>query len=161
MHPRIVSLPELKLVAIKVVGRPSELSHRVPLAWLDLTNRLDQIPHKLDPALFYGVFPESDHLNDGVNGVHTYWVGTAVSAYDELPDGMGALTLPAQTNAVATVAGDRTEIQSTYLGLFRWLKEQNRPTQADGFGFELYDSARQSVVPPYERFDYDIYKPLA
>lgn len=33
MDVSLVTLDEIKLVAIKVVGRRSELSHRVPLAW--------------------------------------------------------------------------------------------------------------------------------
>lgn len=161
MNPQIITVPALKIVAIKVVGRHSELSHRVPIAWLDLTNRLDQIPHKVDPTVFYGLFPESDQLNDGQNGVFTYWVGTAVSESADLPEGMVTLTVPEQRYAVATVKGDKEAITQTYMGLFGWLKEQRLQTAPTSLGFERYDTARQAVVPPYDRFDYDIYKPLA
>lgn len=161
MNPEVITLPALQIVGIKVVGRHSELSHRVPIAWLDLMGRLDQIPHKVDPTRFYGLFPESDQLNDGDNGVFTYWVGTAVSAVGALPEGMVALSLPEQRYAVASVKGDREAIVQTYTALFNWLKATSRATAADRLGFELYETARQSVTPPYDRFDYDIYKPLA
>jgi predicted transcriptional regulator YdeE len=161
MNPSIVSVPELKIVAIKVVGHHSELSHRVPVAWIDLKGRLDQIPHKVAPTLFYGLFPESDHLKNGQNGLFSYWVGTAVSAFGDLPEGMVAVTVPAQTYAVATVKGDRTVIERTYIDLFGWLQANDRETAADSLGFELYDEGRMAVTPPYDQFDYDIYKPLA
>ncbi|MGE5591708.1 MAG: GyrI-like domain-containing protein [Bacillota bacterium] len=161
MDVSLVTLDEIKLVAIKVVGRRSELSHRVPLAWLDLVNYLDAIPHKVSPDLFYGVFPESDHLNDGQNGVHTYWVGTHVNLIGEVPLGMSTLTIPAQTYVTATVQGGVEQIEATYLALGRWLKGNGRRTNPDAYGFERYDNRRQKVTPPYERFDYDIFKPLA
>lgn len=161
MNIAIVSLGELKLVAIKVVGRRSELSHRVPMAWLDLTARLEQIEHKVDTNLFYGAFPESDQIHDGQNGVYTYWVGTEVSQFATLPDGMTTLTIPAQTYVGATVTGGPEVIESTYVGIFRWLKSQDRSTNPEAYGFERYDNRRQQVTPPYERFDYDIFKPLA
>lgn len=161
MNPQIIIVPAMKIVAIKVVGRHSELSHRVPIAWLDLTNRREQIPHKIDPTLFYGLFPESDQLNDGQNGVFTYWVGTAVSEFGHLPEGMVSLTLPEQRYVVATVKGAKEAITQTYISLFGWLKEQRQQTAADRLGFELYNTARMPVVPPYDQFDYDIYKPLA
>lgn len=161
MNPQIITVPALQIVAIKVVGRHSELSHRVPIAWLDLTNRLDQIPHKVDPTVFYGLFPESDQLNDGQNGVFTYWVGTAVSEFADLPEGMVTLTVPEQRYVVATVKGDKEAITQAYTGLFGWLKEQRQQTAADRLGFELYETDRMAIVPPYDHFDYDIYKPLA
>ncbi|HYG57279.1 MAG TPA: GyrI-like domain-containing protein, partial [Symbiobacteriaceae bacterium] len=155
------AMPELKLVAIKVVGRRSELSQLVPPAWVDLVGRMDHIAHKVNPELFYGVFPESDQLNDGENGVYTYWVGTEVSQFADLPAGMTALTLPARTYATATVRGGAGEIERTYIDLFHSIREQGLATDPAAYGFERYDSRRQRVTPPYERFDYDIFKPLA
>lgn len=161
MTPEIRTVPAFHVVAIKVVGRHSELSHRVPVAWLDLTKRLDQIPHKVDPTLFYGLFPESDQLIDGENGVLTYWVGTAVSEVGALPEGMVALSLPEQRYVVATAKGPKEAISQSYMTLFGWLKETGHRTDGERLGFELYDANRMAVTPPYDQFDYDIYKPLA
>jgi|GEM_PF-1148512 len=160
MDIRLVAGREMKLVAIKVVGRRSELSHRVPLAWLDLTGRLELIAHKVDPNIFYGLFLESDQLTDGLNGVHTYWVATEVTAFGDLPEGMVPLTIPAQNYAMATVKGGAEQIEATYRGLFGWLRENGRRSNPDGYGFERYDNRRQLVTPPYDQFDYDIFKPL-
>lgn len=157
----LITIGELKLVGLKVVGRVNELSHRVPMAWLELTAKLESIPHKADPELFYGVFPERDHLTNGVNGVHTYWVTAPVTAFGELPEGMVALTVPGGTYATATVQGDTpAAIHAVYTALWQATNGGGAPTDPDGFGFERYDCRRQPVTPPYPRFDFDICKPL-
>lgn len=161
MEGSLVTLDEVKLVGFKVVGRRSELSHRVPPAWLELVRRLDEIPYKVAPDLFYGAFAEADHLHDGIDGIHTYWVGTEVSEYGELPSGFATLTIPSRTYAMATVRGGAAEVDATYTGLSQWIRAHGHATAPQAFGFERYDNRRQRVTPPYEQFDFDIFKPLA
>lgn len=156
----VVDLEELKLVAIKVVGRRSELSHRIPLAWLELTRQLDDIPHRTDPHVFYGAFQEIGHQSDAADAVHAYWVGAPVSAFGALPPGLSALSIPARRYATTTVRGSAEQIDSSYRALAGWLQEQDRLADPAAFGFERYDRNRQEVTPPYERFDYDVYRPL-
>lgn len=162
MEGSLVTLSELKLVAIKVVGRRSELSHRVPPAWLELVRRLGEISNQVDPNMFYGAFPESDQIHDGQNGGYTYWVGTEVSEFDAIPQGLGPLTIPRQTYASATIRGrgGGEQINATYISLASWLQANGHVTNPNAYGFERYNSRRQRVTPPYERFDYDIFKPL-
>ena len=157
----ILSKGAMKLVGIKVVGRRSELSHRAPMAWLELKANLGGIGNHSNPDLFYGVFPQSDHLTDGVNGVHTYWVAVEVSDFGAVPAGMTTLTIPAQTYMMTTAKGPVQAIESAYMGLYGHLSELGRKTDANGYGFELYDQRRQAPTPPYEQFDYDIFVPLA
>lgn len=160
MEACLVRLDEIKLVAIKIVGRRSELSHRVPPAWLELVRRSDEIPDKVDSNMFYGVFPESDQVQGGQSGVFTYWVGTEVKVFGRVPSGMCTLTVPGQTYAMATVRGGAEQIDPTYIGLGRWIGDRGHGTNPESFGFERYDTRRQPVTPPYEHFDYDIFKPL-
>lgn len=155
-----VTLTAMKMVAIKVVGRRSELSHRVPMAWLDLVSRLDEIPHKVNPDLFYDAGSEAEMLSGGADGVFIRYIGTEVSEFGHLPAGMLPLTIPARTYAVATVQGTADQIDPTYLGLRAWLREQGLQTDPQAYGFERYDTRRQNVTPPYDRFDYDIFTPL-
>lgn len=161
MEVRIVRRPEMKLVGIKVVGRVQEFSHRVPMAWNDLIGALDAIPHKVSSELFYGVYPESDHQTNGVNGVHTYWVTVEVSQFAELPEGYEAITVPAGEFAVTQIQGQVPQIEQGYTRIFHWIREQGRRTDGAAYGFELYDAKKQSIAPPYTAFDFEIYKPLA
>ncbi|AUX41811.1 AraC family transcriptional regulator [Sorangium cellulosum] len=160
MNVSIVSRGELNLVGIKVVGRRSELSHRVPLSWIELVDRLDAIPHLVDRSVFYGSFPESDHQRASHDGVYTYWVCTEVSARGALPEGLRALVLPARTYATARIEGASEAIEATYVGLSRWIEEHGRRVDARAYCLERYDQRRQRVTPPYERFDYEVWKPL-
>ncbi|AUX21993.1 AraC family transcriptional regulator [Sorangium cellulosum] len=160
MNVSIVSRGELTLVGIKVVGRRSELSHRVPLAWIELVDRLDAVPQLVDRDVFYGAFPESDHQRAGRDGAYTYWVCTEVSVCGELPEGLTPLVLPARTYATARIEGAAEAIEATYMGLARWIEERGMRVDREACCLERYDQRRQKVTPPYERFDYEVFKPL-
>lgn len=160
MDVSLVSQEPLKLVALKVVGRRSELSHRVPMAWIELLKRLGEIPHRVGEGVFYGAFPESDHLNDGAHGVYTYYVATEVSALGAVPEGFSELRISAQRCATTRVQGGPEAIDAAYMGLFRWLGEQGLQSDPEAWGLERYDQRLQKVTPPYERFDYEIFKPV-
>jgi predicted transcriptional regulator YdeE len=161
MNVSVVSLGEIRLVGLKVVGRRSELSHRVPMAWLELVSRLESIPHVVDRDVFHGAFLEGDHLGASADGVYTYWACTEVRGAETPPDGLLSLVLPARTYATAHVQGTAAAIDATYVALAQWLEAQGRRTDADAYGLERYDQRKQRVTPPYERFDYDILKPLS
>ncbi len=160
MSVEVAELDEIRLVGIKVVGRQSELSHRVPLAWLELVRVQDAIPDRVGPELYYGVTPEAHH-HEGGDPVYVYWVGVQVAAFGETPPGTATLVVPAQTCAAATVRGGPQEIEVTYVALGRWMEAQGRTAKLDGYAVERYDACRQTVTPPYDRFDYDVFRPLA
>ncbi|WP_437730431.1 GyrI-like domain-containing protein [Sorangium sp. So ce1335] len=160
MMVSVVTRGEIRLAGIKVVGRRSELSHRVPLAWIELVDRLDSVPHLVDRRVFHGAFPESDHQRAGNDGVYTYWACAEVSEGGALPEGLQPLVLPARTYAVARVEGTAEAIEATYVGLARWVEAQGRRVDAQASCLERYDERRQKVTPPYERFDYEVWKPL-
>ncbi|MCE9672438.1 GyrI-like domain-containing protein [Myxococcus stipitatus] len=160
MPVTVVSLGGLKLVGLKVVGRRSELSHRVPLAWTELLARLGDIPHRVAPDVFYGVSPESDYLGDSADAVYTYWVCTEVSGCDTVAPGLATLHLAPATYAMARVVGTAEAIESTYLGLADWLAGHGRLTDGAAHSLERYDVRNQPVTPPYTTFDYEILKPL-
>lgn len=161
MDVSITTHPELKLVTLKVVGRRSELSHRVPLAWVDLVRRCADLPDRVDPQRFFGAFPESDHASDGAHGVYTYCVGAPVRSFDRVPDGLEPLLVPERRYATTRVDGNAEAIDAAYLRLFAWLQEQGLRSDPSAWALERYDDRRQRVTPPYARFDYDVLKPLA
>jgi predicted transcriptional regulator YdeE len=160
MAVSLVELGRIELVGIKVVGRRSELSHRVPMAWLELLRLVDAIPHRVDPAVFYGAFPEVDPERAGDDPVYTYWVGTEVREVQTPPDGTAVLTIPAGAYAMDTVRGGAEEIDVVYRRVGGWIDACGRAAAAGAYGLERYDTARQPVAPPYERFDYDVFRPL-
>ncbi|NVJ17516.1 GyrI-like domain-containing protein [Myxococcus sp. AM010] len=161
MNVSIVSRGEIKLVGIKVVGRRSELSHRVPLAWLELLSRVDGLPGVVDRDLFHGCVPGSDHEQPGADPVYRYWVTTEVRDLDAVTDGLQTLMIPARDYAMTPVQGTADAINAAYSRLAAWLQAQGRRSEPAAYVLERYDQRRQPVTPPYERFDYELLTPLA
>ncbi|MFP2963301.1 GyrI-like domain-containing protein [Myxococcus sp. 1LA] len=161
MNVSIVSRGEIKLVGLKVVGRRSELSHRVPLAWLELVARVDGIPGVVDRNVFHGCVPGSDHEQPGEDPVYQYWVTTEVKDFGAVPEGLQSLTIPPHDYAVTPVQGTAEAIDAAYGHLASWLQTEAWRSDAAAYVLERYDQRRQSVTPPYERFDYDLLTPLA
>lgn len=160
MNVEIVSQPRRCIVGFKTEAPLRDLGRLVPEAWLKLVAELDRIHRKVEAEVFYGIFPESDQLHDGRSGLYTYWVGVEVEELEAVPQGMEAVTIPAQRYAMTTCRGPAEDIWRAYGRVREWLRAEGWTTNADSFGFERYDSRRQRVTPPYQLFDFDIYKPL-
>jgi len=161
MNVSIVSRGAIQLVGLKVVGRRSELSHRVPLAWLELVQRLDDMTHVVDRDVFYGCVPGSDHAQENADPVYQYWVTTEVADVRSVPEGLQSLSLPPRDYALTPVQGTAEAIDAAYIALSQWISSQGRRSDPEAFVLERYDQRRQRVTPPYERFDYDLLTPLA
>jgi predicted transcriptional regulator YdeE len=160
MNIREVSRGDLTLVGIPVVAPFQELGQRVPSAWRELLNQVKDLPHRVDPELFYGVFRDPEPSREGQPALYTYWVTTEVSAREALPPGLSALSVPARRYAVMTCQGGPERIQPAYLALAEWITAKGYRPRPESLGLELYDARRQRLTPPYEAFDFDIYKPL-
>lgn len=155
----LVHIGPLELVGLEVRARRQELSDRVPRAWRQLVSHLDGIPHRVDDHTFYGVFPESQH-REGATGVYSYWVAVPVVGHATVPPAMTTIGIPARDYACATVRGGAERIDPTYVAIKRWISERHREIDEQALALERYDSRRQSVLPPYDQFDYDVLRPL-
>jgi predicted transcriptional regulator YdeE len=98
----------------------------------------------------YGVKSENK------KGTYRYYV--CAEAQGTLPEGFVALEIPRGRFAKATVRGGPEAIEAAYLSIARGLAEQGGP--GEGYGYELYEASRQAVTPPYDRFDYDVFRPV-
>lgn len=54
----------------------------------------DQIPNRTQPGVTYAVY--TDYASDA-DGDYTYFIGEEVHSHDAIPEGLTALTVPAQT----------------------------------------------------------------
>jgi len=152
----IEALPALTLAGVEVTGRRSELAHRVPLAWKRLAALAAQ--HAARPGVFFGATPASDH-GDAPDATYTYWCAFEIAG--PVPADLAPLTLPARRYARATVRGDASAIDATYLALAEPFLAGELVADREGWFLERYEMERQSPVPPYEGFDYDVLRPLA
>lgn len=161
MTPSIAEFPPLRLVGLRAFGRLEELPVRVPPAWRELATRAPAIAGRLEPGIFYGAMPEAHHLGAPLDGVYIYWVAVRIAPDAPFPKGLGQLLIPAGRYAQATVAGTADQIDPTYLGLAGWMTGNGLTPVPDRWALERYDEARMSVVPPYERFNYEVLRPIS
>lgn len=87
--------------------------------------------------------------------------GSGRSSTASILTGMHALVIPARRYATTTCIGDVDAIERAYAELARWITENGLHADRAGLGLERYDVRRQRPTPPYDRFDYDILRPLA
>jgi predicted transcriptional regulator YdeE len=161
MDVTITELPALRLVGYRCFGRLGELPDRVHPAWRGLAKEAPTVAGLLEPGIFYGVMPDADHLRPPPDGVYIYWTAVRIAPNAPFPKGMGQLLVPAARYAVTRVRGTEARIPETYTALAEWLGANGEAPAPGGWALERYDERRQSVIPPYPTFDYDILRPLA
>ena len=161
MRPSLVELPPLRLVGLRAFGRLEELPMRVPPAWRELAARAPAIVGRVEEGIYYGAMPEAHHLDAPLDGVYVYWVTVRVAPDAPFPKGLGQLLIPAGRYAQATVTGAADQIDPTYLGLAGWITGNGHTPAPDRWALERYDRSRMSVVPPYERLDYEVLRPVS
>ena len=154
----IESLGPMTLAGLKVVGTRDELRQRVPEAWQELVDRLGELPARPAEDVFWGAFPESAHAG---GGDYTYLVAIEVPAGAPLPPGLVSFAIPARRYARGSVIGDEAAVEAVYRGLFAAVSASEHRADPEAWSLERYDRRRQSIVPPYDRLDYDVLKPLA
>ena len=160
MDVTFTELPALRLVGYRCFGRLGELPDRVHPAWRGLAKEAPTVVGLLEPGTFYGVMPDADHLRPPPDGVYIYWTAVRVAPNAPFPKGMGQLLVPASRYAVTRVTGVAERIPECYRGLARWLEEKGETPAPGSWALERYDEQRQSVIPPYTTFDYEILRPI-
>lgn len=160
MDVTITELPALRLVGYRCFGRLEELSDRVHPAWRGMAKEAASIKGLLDPGTFYGVMPDADHLRPPPDGVYIYWTCVRIAGNAPFPKGMGQLLIPAARYATIALRGPAEKITEAYEGLSRWIPAHGETPAPGAWALERYDEKRQSVVPPYPFFDYDILRPV-
>jgi len=161
MDVSLIQLPTLRLVGYRCFGRLGELPDRVHPAWRGLAKEARTVAGLIDPGTFYGVMPDADHLRPPPDGVYIYWTCVQIAANAPFPRGMGQLLVPASRYALTPVTGTAERITERYVALAGWLAEHDETPAPGAWALERYDEGRQSVIPPYPTFDYDILRPLA
>ena len=100
MQKTIIQLPEVKLVGIKERTRNSaemdpSTAKIAPTVQRYFHQALaEKLIHRKHPGATYCVY--TDYESD-VTGEYTYFIGEAVSSFDQIPDGFAKLLIPAQT----------------------------------------------------------------
>lgn len=155
MEPRIVRRPAFLVVGM--AGRfTTATTSRIPELWERFAPRMADVPHRRGTHTL-GVCVDADPGTIDDAGF-TYVAGVEVERVGDLPDGMIALTLPANAYAVFTHAGHLSRLPDTVKQVWgRWLPAL-RYRHVTAPDFELYDERFDPVTGDGEM---DIYVPVA
>ena len=141
-EPRFVRRDEFEVVGIE--GRTSQKSNRIPELWDAFGPREDDIPHREDLDVSYGLCFLDDGQEPGMTAEDvefTALVGVEVSEVGELPEGMVSKKIPAGEYAVFTHKGAffPDGLPNTYKYIYReWFRaSQYKP--AANYNFEHYN----------------------
>ena len=150
LEPMVVS-------GLSVLGSAQDLSDQVPDAWVRLEQALEGVELQ-EPDLRYGVF----HMEQFTAGrpTYRYWVTAKLADPDSAPDGFASLDVSGGRYAMLRIHGTRAAIDQAYMALGKWMQEENIKPPAGGVTIEGYDLTRQSVLPPYEEYDYVVFQAI-
>jgi AraC family transcriptional regulator len=149
MEPKFVSRPAFTLAGMALRVKPQG---KTPgLLWDEFGPRMGELQHVVGPEVAYGL---SDHM-DMATGEFDYMAGLQVSSADDLPTGMVALEVPAQTYAVfpCTLPGLR-EVYQEFYGI--WLP-RSAYVRAPGPELEVYG---ETFDPRDPDSIFDVYVPV-
>lgn len=136
----VISLDELKLVGYRVLCSGDQYSVEIPKAVRRLEQTLWKIKHLKNPSIQIGAFVV-DINTDEEDG---YWTCMEVEAFEDIPEGMVALTIPAQSYAVWEHQGPTTGIMNSYEELHQWIEENHYSRLTNSWHLEVYYQWRDS-----------------
>ena len=155
LEPRVVRRPAFHVVGMAERFTPT--STRIPELWGRFAPRIHEIQHRRGLHTL-GVSLDTE---PGMGGdvTFTYLAGVEVETGTEVPEGMTAAAIPANTYAVVTHTGHISRLPDTVRHVWgRWLPaSQYRHVPAPDF--ELYDPERWD--PATGDGDVDLYVPIA
>lgn len=151
MHKEKKNLEEIKLVGIKVrTNNKTELYSTdknagkiFPCVQKYFQEKLfEKIPNRRKPGTTYCVYTEyeSDHTGD-----YTYYIGEEVSSFNNIPEGLHTLIIPAQTyNKFTTDPGPMpTVLQNAWETILNMPENDFGATRRFLADFEVYDERAQ------------------
>ncbi|GED17932.1 GyrI-like domain-containing protein [Aneurinibacillus migulanus] len=142
IDPRIITSNEMNVIGVATQTtnqREAEGNGEIPKLWGRFaTEQIDKdIPNKQRENQILSVY--TDYEN-GVHGKYSYIIGSQVSNFSNVPDGMVAKRIPHSTYAVFTSnKGDiSTVVPEAWAFIWSWFQESDME-RAFTYDFELYD----------------------
>jgi len=155
MEPRIVRLPAFHVVGMAGRFTPATTSH-IPLLWERFVPYMDRIPYRRGSHTL-GVCVDADPSTIEQDGF-TYVAGVEVERIGDVPEGLMALTVPANAYAVFTHTGHIAYFPDTVKQVWgRWLPA-SRYRHVPAPDLEWYD---ERWNPETGEGEIDVYVPVA
>lgn len=145
MDSKIIEKSEIKVVGINYPDAEQQYD-LIVYQWIALSAKSHQIKHKVNPHILYGVWHRE---NKSANDLPSYLVGFEVSQFEEIPEGMMGITVPASRYGMMVQKG-YLNYGKSYGQLMKWIKESElefrKPWTAT---LEIYDTTK-AIGEDYE-----------
>jgi predicted transcriptional regulator YdeE len=151
---KVVELGEMKLVGLRVVCPGDRYVIEIPKAILVLKERLQEIKRTVSPIRLIGAFIPGDYTEEEDG----YWACVEVKEYEDIPEGMTTLTVPAQQYAVIRHIGPNTGTRHTYEKLHAWMAENGLERLLRSWHLEISEQWEIADADQLELHLYDTIK---
>lgn len=164
-HPNaleIVNIEPFRALAVRTSTSSDKNGTRT--AWRKLTEAIPlDDPRWLDTSAAYVWIPQAQWAEQ----VETLWVGLAVQAVGEVPDGIELLEIPASLCAKVRVYGNEAHMHEAYGVMFDWLRNNGEYELDAREGVLGMEANRLAPVNPFtidyksiSTFDFDMLYPI-
>jgi predicted transcriptional regulator YdeE len=124
---------EIKLVGFRVLCEGDAYQKEIPKAAKVLEERVNEIRYLVDTRQIGAFKVETQAAEeDG------YWIGVPVSRFNNIPDGMVALTIPSHKYASFMHNGPKYDIGNSYQILHQWIAEHGLTRATNNWSLEFY-----------------------
>lgn len=158
MKPRIIELPEFKVVGIKREVTLKTAHELIKKQWQEFNPRMGEVKNRIKPGEAYGICEYCDLENFNEETPYYELVSVAVSSLENPPQGMVGKVVPKSRYAVFTHKGPTKNLRATYDYIYKtWLPNSGEELSLHD-DFELYDHRFKGVNNSESEFD--IYIPI-
>jgi AraC family transcriptional regulator len=158
MIPKIIYLPEFKVVGLRKKVTLKTSGTIIPKQWGEFLPRMSEIKNRVNFDVSYGLCEYKDLADFEEDTPYSELVCVEVKNFDRIPDGMVKKVIPASRYAVFTHKGPTDRILATYDYIYKtWLPKSGYEL-APQDDFELYDRRFRGVDNPESEID--IYIPI-
>ncbi|MFJ7826625.1 GyrI-like domain-containing protein [Psychrobacillus sp. NPDC096623] len=145
----IKELEEIKLVGFRVLCPGDQYLIEIAKASLQLSERMNEIKHVVNPLLQFGAFV----VENGTDDEDGYRVCVEVKEYEDIPSDMVTLSVPPQRYAVSRYKGVNYKIMDAYNDLHLWIEENKYRRLKDKWHLEKYYSWKDTENVDVELLD--------
>ncbi|WP_164669418.1 GyrI-like domain-containing protein [Virgibacillus doumboii] len=136
---QVVTKGEMKLVGIRLVcSTLKEYQEKIPAVVETMHNRLDEIENKTNPDVFIGI-----HKVDATEEEDGYWKCVEVTEFNDVPNGMDAIVIPAQEYAAISHDGIKWEIHQAYGKMHQQIEDSEYERIYNAWTLETFDQRKQ------------------
>lgn len=158
MEPKIVDLPEFKVIGVRKTVTLKTAGPEIAKQWKEFNPSVKEIPNKVGDREAYGICEYVDFADFTEETPYNELVSVGVTSLEKIPEGMTGKVIPACKYAVFTHKGKTDTLMQTYDYIYKtWLLNSGYDL-ARHDDFELYDYRFIGVNDPESELD--IYIPV-